>query len=382
MFPVATVNLLWFGNEPQFNATPKDTATQKEADKLVGHEAFGPSKIKAVAISGKEYDVDSSFWQQDWGFAATYNSRTASKLSFTSPQSGNKVTTEITGFFEVNYKLTLPDGSSVNETGVMIQMASGDMFFRPSVDTLRDWKGITGLRGVTILKAKPLPATTYPSSRTSFTADIFDLPIVPCFTAGTLIRTAGGERPVEELAVGDLVWTRDNGLQPIRWIGRRVLRPAELAAQPNLRPIRIRAGALGAGQPARDLVVSPQHRILVRSSIAVRMFGAAEVLVAAKQLLSLPGIAIDEAARDVTYLHLMFDHHEVLVSNGAETESLYPGPVALAALGEAAAAEIHALFPELREDEGGFPPARPFVPGRLARKLAERHGKNGIALAS
>ena len=105
------------------------------------------------------------------------------------------------------------------------------------------------------------------------------------------------------------------------------------------------------------------------------------MLVAAKQLLSLPGIEIDAEARDVTYLHLMFDHHEVLVSNGAETESLYPGPMALAALGEAAAAEIHALFPELRDENAAFAPARTLVPGRLARKLAERHGKNGVALA-
>lgn len=381
MFPVATVNLLWFGNQPQFNSTSNSPATQNEANGLVGYDAFGPAEIKPVALSGKEYKVG-EWWKPEWGFSSSYNKDQPSVMTYASPQSGKKISTQITGFFEVDYRLTLPDGSTTDESGVLIQMANGDMFFRPSVDTLRDWKNIDGLRGVTILKAKPLPATIYPSSRISFTPAIFDLPIVPCFTAGTLIRTAQGERPVEDLALGDLVWTRDNGLQPIRWIGRRVLRPAELAAQPNLRPIRIKAGALGAGQPARDLVVSPQHRILVRSAIAVRMFGAAEVLVAAKQLLSLPGIAIDEAARDVTYLHLMFDHHEVLVSNGAETESLYPGPVALAALGEAAAAEIHALFPELCEGEDGFPPARQLVPGRLARKLAERHGKNGIALAS
>ncbi len=380
MFPVATVNLLWFGNQPQFNSTPNSTATQSEAGKLAGYDAFGPSEIKAVAISGKDYNVG-SWGNPECGFSASYNMLPASKMTYVSPHTGTRATTQITGFFEVDYRLTLPDGSTVNECGVLIQMGNGDMFFRPSVDTLKDWTCIDGLRGVTILKAKPLPANIYPSSRISFAPEIFELPIVPCFAAGTMIRTAEGERPVEGIAVGDLVWTRDNGLQPVRWAGRRTLRPVELDAQPNLRPIRIKAGALGAGQPARDLVVSPQHRVLVRSSIAVRMFGASEVLVAAKQLLSLPGIEIDAEARDVTYLHLMFDHHEVLVSNGAETESLYPGPMALAALGEAAAAEIHALFPELRDENAAFPPARTLVPGRLARKLADRHGKNGVALA-
>lgn len=378
---MATVNLLWFGNQSQLNLSSNTPPTQAEANKLVGYDAFGPTEIKAVGISGNEYKVG-AWWKPEWGFASTYNNNTPSKMTYLSPQTGKNTTTQITGFFEVDYRLTLPDGSTVDESGVLIQMGNGDMFFRPSVDTLRDWKDITGLRGVTILKAKPIPADTYPSSRISFAPEIFDLPIVPCFTAGTMIRTAEGERRVEDLRLDDLVWTRDNGLQPLRWIGRRTLRPAELAAQPNLRPIRIRAGALGAGQPAQDLVVSPQHRILIRSSIALRMFGAAEVLVGAKQLLALPGIEVDEAAREVTYLHLMFDRHEVLVSNGAETESLYPGPIALAALGEAAAAEIQALFPELCEGEGGFPPARQLVPGRLARKLAERHGRNGIALAS
>ncbi|MBB1491569.1 MULTISPECIES: Hint domain-containing protein [unclassified Paracoccus (in: a-proteobacteria)] len=377
---MATVNLLWFGNKPQFNTTPNSTATQKEADKLVGHEAFGPSEIKAVAVSGKEYNVG-TWWKPDWGFATTYGSQAASAMTYASPEDGTRVSSRITGFFEVDYELTLPDETTVRQSGVLIQMANGDMFFRPSVNTLKDWDGIDGLRGVTILKAKPLPASTYPSSRTSFTAEIFDLPIVPCFTVGTMIRTGDTERPVESIAVGDLVSTRDNGLQPVRWAGRRMLSEAELAARPQLRPIRIGAGALGGGLPLQDLVVSPQHRVLVRSSIAMRMFGAPEVLVAAKQLLSLPGIEAEAGAGGVTYLHLMFDRHEVLVSNGAETESLYPGPMAIAALGAEAAAEIHAIFPGLREDEGSFPPARQLVPGRLARKLAERHGKNRVALA-
>lgn len=381
MFSVATVNLLWFGNQAQFNSNINTPATSNDAKALAGYNAFGSEQIRAVSVEGKEYNVGNRS-SPKWAFGTTYSENPASVMTYVSPQSGTKVSSKISGFFEVDYKLTLPDKSTVVQSGVMIQMQNGDMFFRPAIDTVKDWGGITGLRAVTILKATPLGNANPPSSRVSFNATIFDVEVVPCFTPGTLIRTADGERLVEDIAVGDLVWTRDNGLQPVRWAGRRSLSAAQLAALPHLRPIRIAAGALGGGQPARDLLVSPQHRVLVRSSIALRMFGAAEVLVAAKQLVSLPGITVDVEADGVTYLHLMFDHHEVLVSNGAETESLYPGPMAIAALGDAAAAEIHAIFPELRDNDMAVSPARPLVPGRMARKLAERHGKNGIALAA
>lgn len=204
---------------------------------------------------------------------------------------------------------------------------------------------------------------------------------IPCFAAGTLIETADGARPIETLAAGDLVVTRDNGLQPLRWIGTRRLDAAQLAAAPKLRPIRISAGALGAGLPARDLVVSPQHRVLVRSAIAQKMFGAPEVLVAARQLCQIEGIDIAEDVESVDYVHMLFDRHEIVLSNGAETESLYTGPEALKSVGPAAREEIFAIFPELRVN-GTLPvSARPLVPGRLGRKLAVRHAQHGRALA-
>ena len=111
---------------------------------------------------------------------------------------------------------------------------------------------------------------------------------LPCFTRGTMILTDAGLRAIEDLAEGDLVMTRDNGLQPVRWIGSVEVPADRLAAAPMLRPIRIAAGALGASTPAQDLLVSPQHRVLVRSRIAQRMFGTSEVMVPAIRLTVLP----------------------------------------------------------------------------------------------
>ncbi|AGT07723.1 Hint domain-containing protein [Paracoccus aminophilus] len=191
-----------------------------------------------------------------------------------------------------------------------------------------------------------------------------------CFTRGTRIETLWGPRLVEELRAGDLILTRDNGLQPLRWIGGATLCGLRLDLQPHLRPIRIRAGALGDGTPARDLSVSPQHRVLLRSEIAARMFAADEVLLAAKHLLGVPGIEVARARDGVSYFHLLFERHELVLSEGCWTESLHLGAEALASLGPAALREIRAIFPDLIRPD---PALRPLLGGREGRELVSRH---------
>ncbi|MCF3973044.1 Hint domain-containing protein [Paracoccus salsus] len=204
---------------------------------------------------------------------------------------------------------------------------------------------------------------------------------VICFAAGTAIATSTGEVAVETLRVGDLVVTRDRGLQPVRWIARRRVGSGLLAAMPQLRPIHIAEAALGAGLPRRDLLVSPQHRLLVRSEIARRMFGTDEVLVAARHLCGLPGILARPGTAPVDYWHFACDRHEVVFAHGAPAEALYPGPQALRAVEPTARAELLALFPQLAEPgQPSVPPARPLVPGRQGRNLARRHARNKVAL--
>jgi len=201
-----------------------------------------------------------------------------------------------------------------------------------------------------------------------------------CFCAGTWIETLTGLKLVETLQIGDRVRTRDHGFQRLRWIGRRALSADEVAARPQLRPIRIAARALGVDVPLADLFVSPQHRLLVRSPIVQRMFDTHEVLVAAKHLIGLPGIAVSEAVTPVDYFHIAFDAHEIVFANGAEAESLHPGKEAVGALDRAAREELLTLFPDLNNGLATRPGAREFVPGRRGRNLAARHLKNSIRL--
>ena len=197
-----------------------------------------------------------------------------------------------------------------------------------------------------------------------------------CFARGTLISTDTGEQRVEDISIGDWVATLDNGWQQVRWVGWQSLTSDTMTLLPQFRPIRIRAGALGCGLPSADLVVSPQHRMLVRSLIASRMFGTAEVLVPAVRLLDLPGVERVEGAAAVDYFHILLDRHEVLVANGAAAESLHLGPIALMSMEDEARAEIAALFPGVLAGRRAAPLARPTPPRLLARGLLARHCKN------
>lgn len=205
---------------------------------------------------------------------------------------------------------------------------------------------------------------------------------IPCFAKGTHIETILGPCLIEDLELGEMVETLDDGYQPIRWIGSRTLSAEVLRDNPHLRPIRISAGALGEGLPERDLVVSPQHRMLVRSKIASRMFGQFEVLVAAKQLLELPGFEIIDDGKPCVYFHMLLNSHQIVYAEGAETESLFTGKEALLSIGGDGLKEILEIFPELRElDAENLPsPARNIVKGRFAKSLARRHAKNCMAL--
>ncbi|WP_101065704.1 Hint domain-containing protein [Roseovarius salinarum] len=180
---------------------------------------------------------------------------------------------------------------------------------------------------------------------------------VICFTPGTRIDTPEGPRKVETLAEGDRVQTKDSGAQAIRWIGSRRMTGARLFAMPALRPVRIRPGALGMDRPDSELLVSPGHRMVVQGQVARALFNTPEVLVAARDLLGHEAVAFDTAVREVTYIHLLLDRHEVLWANGVETESFHPASAALSTLDQADRDRLLALHPQLAHEPhtyGGF----------------------------
>lgn len=269
---------------------------------------------------------------------------------------------------EIRFDVTVTyiDGTTATTQMGVLQDASGRMFLIPhrggsSQNEVLDDHPIISIQIDSIVSDE------FQGMYTDVEQDAF----ITCFAAGTMIATKNGMIDIAQLSVGDKVCTMDHGYQPIRWIGwRRVQALDEFA------PIKIASGALGQGLPTRDLRVSPQHRILVRSKIAQRMFGSFEVLLPAKKLLGLPGISVDVSMKNVTYWHILFNRHEIVYSEGAATESFYTGAQAMKAIDVGARDEIFLLFPEL--EHAASPPvsARPIVQGKEQNQLQARHQKN------
>jgi hypothetical protein len=173
---------------------------------------------------------------------------------------------------------------------------------------------------------------------------------VICFTPGTWISTPDGTRRVEELREGEYVQTRDSGPQEIVWIGARRMTGARMFAMPHLRPIRISAGALGIDRPDQSLLVSPEHRMLVRGDAARALFNTPEVLVPASALVNGGSVRVDSAVREVTYVHVLLSSHQILWANGVETESFHPSNASIGALSKSDRLRLLARLPGLDQN--------------------------------
>ncbi len=207
----------------------------------------------------------------------------------------------------------------------------------------------------------------------------WDYDEVVCFAEGTLIQTKHGLVAVEDLQPGQLILTNDDRFQPLVMNMSSTISQRALQTDQKLRPVRISAGAMGNGLPHRDLLVSRQHRMLVQSKIAERMFGKSQALISAIKLTELPGIFVDTNVTSVTYHHLLFEDHEVVFAEGAPSESLFTGKEALKSVSSEAREEMMKLFPELADMEAREPAC--FIPTNKEQKhLVERHVQNARVL--
>lgn len=229
------------------------------------------------------------------------------------------------------------DGVTI--TGVTFYTDDGSRYFTPSDGSvLTDGGTATAVTAVTT-------STQFP---------VGDLG-PPCFVAGTRIAVPGGQARIEGLRIGDLVVTRDHGPLPIRWIGQRSVP----ALGPHA-PICFSAGALGTND---RILVSPQHCVLIDDWRAEVLFGEAEVLCPAHLLVN--GDTIRRApCAEVTYVHLMFDNHELVLAEGMVSESLLFGAY-LCQPHTALRADILAVCPRMKDRAGAYMTA--------ARRVLTRH---------
>jgi hypothetical protein len=371
-----TFNAIYLGNSPIALDPTEGNNLAENAGLFVGQTFGGPG----AALAGQWVSFTSV---NNGGVASALdmNNSVVNDQAIINNGSG-PVTYVFDGTSVYNGFITYIDGSTSGSVPfVLVQMTNGDLYLVPSPTSPTPTNTALSADQIQSITFTSLVGNTY----SGMGADRPVISFMTCFTPGALIATPQGPRRIETLQAGDLVSTRDNGDQPLRWIGFRSLGAEELRANPDLRPIRIEAGALGNGLPERALVVSPQHRMLVRSRIVAKMFGQPEVLVAAKHLLGIPGISVCEAVESVDYWHFICNRHEVVFSEGAPTESLYLGRQTLAGLSAASRREIELLFPELfchSLPELAPAPARMLVRGRQGRTLCRRHAKNIVPLVA
>lgn len=245
---------------------------------------------------------------------------------------GDTVTINVSGVGNVTY------------TGTTFYLADGSRLFTPTDNQ--------------VLQPGTLVSTTFVN--TSGPLNVGTLG-PPCFTAGTMIATPEGKRAVEDLKAGDLVLTVDHGPQPLVWVGSTTV-----VSEGKLAPIRFEAGVFGLDRP---LLVSPQHRMLVEDWQASYLFGLSEALVPAHTLVNDDTVTRVEGG-EIEYFHLLFKQHEIVIANGAKSESYYPGH-ALSASDRETQSEVLHLFPELAGlDPMSLKTARPIIHPREARAFA------------
>lgn len=268
------------------------------------------------------------------------------------------------GIVVYNALLTYVDGLSASITAVVFQDDAGNLFLAPEFSNNSD---------VTAMEAKPIRSLTLNSvsvDSTNLTANRY-LTNFLCFGEGTRILTPEGPIPIERLKPGRLVLTRDNGPKRIRWI-----RSSQWKAMAKRSPIRFGIGSLGGGLPERPLIVSRQHRMLVASKIAKRIFGTSEVILPAVRFLPLPNVETISNGRLMTFWHMALDRHEIIYAEGAPAETLLPGRFALRSMRPNTRNELLRLFPTLAKSDGRIASVRPVPVAADQRELIERHVRN------
>ena len=259
---------------------------------------------------------------------------------------------------EAEYTLTLSDGA-------------GNTFIAYGLNFATDSPPFGTVEGLVFVGERPplgvalevISTSEGPNNSTTMFTDIFS---PPCFVAGTELDTPDGGRLVERLKIGDLVSTLDHGARPVVWIGSVHLTQDALWADRSLCPVRLAA-------PNGELRVSQQYRMLVSGWRTEMVCGASEVLVPAKHLAESGQGDIQspsELPNGVDYWHVMFDDHEIVMSNGVPSESFLPGPEALKSM-PAVSREFRQLFPGFDLGTSPFKCARHSAAAYEARVLAQ-----------
>jgi hypothetical protein len=189
-------------------------------------------------------------------------------------------------------------------------------------------------------------------------ADIVPRRFTGGIAEGANLRTPCGLRRIEIVRPGDLIVTRSNGLQPVQMVWKRRLTRQQLEQHPDLAPVRLRPRAIGPMMPQRDLLVAPDHRLLIPGCRIAGVPDAVSVLTEARKIAgSSDAVFVDHDVESVTYYQLVFESHQVLAVNGLPVESYLPDAAAIQALGGEMRDALEERFPDVLNAPESYPAA-------------------------
>ncbi len=268
-----------------------------------------------------------------------------------------------------NATITYTDGTTATVTIMVFQDTLGNTYAAPEASANTDQSE---------LEAKPIRSMKLDSLNDndgdmSASRQTWDYAV--CYAPGTLIETPDGPREIETLTSGDLVNTLDHGPQQILWVRKAEQRLEDVAQ--DAKPVQIAAGTFGRGRPFQDLIVSPQHRVLVGGGGQLDHWFPAEALAPAKSLSAIKGVRHRGGKRVITWIHLACARHEILTANGCLSESLLLGPMVVNALTDCERRELTALYGFATTNDAALngPPARPCLRVSDGRRRIESRMK-------
>ena len=353
MSTTSTVQMFYAGNFADM-----DTFEGNQTNEQPGYVLGTYDDLVITAVSEVDVDDDNVIYDNEYA--------TGDYLRY--DVGGGTVSTALDSTSLYNANILLGDGSTMSVPVLVIQAANGDVFISEYPANPLD--------GLAIQSISVLSLNTSDAAGLNRGASNVQNATIVCFALGTLIATQCGEVSVETLKVGDMVMTLDHGLQPIRWIHFHEC-PLD-GVERSAKPMLIAAGSIRQGVPSRDLIVSPNHRILVGGAGQLAMDFDDEALVAAKALTSLSGVRHMAGKRHITWVHFACDRHEVVIANGCLTESLLLGPMVMQSLNAKERRDVEAIFgarTAATEALNG-PPARVCLPfQQVQRALKSRRRK-------
>lgn len=348
-----TFEVLYLGTGPRIDVSEGNNLSENDSA-LVG-QTYGS------AVDPLAYGAQKTFSPVDYsgGSSTMYDVDNALSNDTFSIDGGPSQTLDGLGVY--NATITYTDGTpSATITATVFQDTAGNLYLAPETSQNADYFAMI---------AAPIESLTLDSrvniSSGRLLADRASTDFV-CYASGTRILTDNGEVRVDRIRPGDNVLSLDHGPVEVRWV-RTSTQPLDTVRE-DQRPVLICAGSLGPRTPARNLVVSPQHRVLVGGQEQLCDVFADQVFVPAKALTVLPRIRFMRGKCQQIWVHFACDRHEVVRANGCWSESLLLGQMAMNAMSRSELAELGALFQMCHGALNG-PPVRDTVGAGQAMRL-------------